>query len=135
MERGDNVPDIFHDFPINAAPARVFDGVSRPVGLDQWWTKSSKGEPAMNAEYELDFGPGHLWKAKVTRSMPAKEFELELTEAGEDWLGTRVGFELEQRGDSTWVRFHHTGWPSLNEHYRTSCNCWAMYLRILSRFS
>jgi hypothetical protein len=28
------MPDILHDFPIAAAPARVFDAVSAPAGLD-----------------------------------------------------------------------------------------------------
>jgi hypothetical protein len=31
------------------------------------------------------------------------------------------------------VRFHHTGWPQSNDHYRISCYCWAMYLRLLKR--
>ena len=128
------MPDIFHDLPIKAAPADVFDAVSRPAGLDQWWTKASKGEPSPGADYELDFGPGHRWRAKVTRCTAPTEFELELTDADSDWLGTRVGVELEPRGESTWVRFHHTGWPSANEHYRVSCSCWAMYLRVLRRY-
>jgi hypothetical protein len=56
-----------------------------------------------------------------------------MTRADADWLGTRVGVELEPRDGATWVRFHHTGWPEPNEHYRISCNCWAMYLRVLRR--
>ena len=30
-----------------------------------------------------------------------------------------------------WVRFHHCGWLTANEHFRISNHCWAMYLRIL----
>jgi hypothetical protein len=29
--------------------------------------------------------------------------------------------------------YDHRGWPDANDHYRTSCHCWAMYLRILRR--
>ncbi|MBI3448600.1 MAG: hypothetical protein HY049_06775 [Acidobacteria bacterium] len=32
------------------------------------------------------------------------------------------------------MRFHHTGWPTANEHWRVSCYCWAMYLRLMRRF-
>ena len=85
------------------------------------------------AEYELWFGPEYDWRAKVTRCVPDSEFEVEMTRADGDWIGTRVGLRLEPRGAGTWVRFYHTGWPSLNEHYRISCTCWAMYLRILRR--
>jgi hypothetical protein len=45
-----------------------------------------------------------------------------------------VGFELEEAGGETQVRFHHLGWPAANDHYRISCYCWAMYLRILKRY-
>ncbi len=86
------------------------------------------------AEYELWFGPQYDWRAKVTRCVPNSEFELEILRADKDWSRTRVGLRLEGRGDATWVRFYHTGWPSTNEHYRISCNCWAMYLRILRRY-
>ncbi len=51
----------------------------------------------------------------------------------EDWLGTRVGFALTAEGDATTVRFHHTGWPQANAHYRHSSYCWAMYVRIMGR--
>jgi hypothetical protein len=57
-----------------------------------------------------------------------------LTEADEDWQGTRVGFLLDENDGGTQVRFHHTGWPAANEHYRVSCYCWAMYLRLLKRY-
>jgi len=33
----------------------------------------------------------------------------------------------------TQVRFSHRGWSEANDHYRTSCHCWALYLRILRR--
>jgi len=56
-----------------------------------------------------------------------------MTQADPDWLGTRVGFRLEGRADTTRVGFYHTGWPTPNEHWRISCYCWAMYLRILWR--
>ena len=54
--------------------------------------------------------------------------------AGDDWQGTKVGFHLQRGADNTFVRFHHTGWPAINEHYRISCHCWAMYLRVLRRY-
>jgi len=28
----------------------------------------------------------------------------------------------------------HTGWPEDNKHWRISCYCWAMYLRLLRRY-
>jgi uncharacterized protein YndB with AHSA1/START domain len=126
--------DILQDFPINAAPERVFAAISSPDGLDQWWTVRSAGRAAAGAEYELGFGPEYDWRARVTRCMPGAEFELEMTRADADWTGTRVAFHLSPRPAGTWVQFSHVGWPDANEHYRISCHCWAMYLRVLRRY-
>ena len=127
--------DILQDFPINASPDRVFKAVSDPAGLDQWWTLRSSGQPAVGATYDLDFGPEYQWRAVVTKSVPGAAFELQLTQADQDWVGSVVGFELSPRTTSagTSVRFYHRGWPQPNEHYRISSHCWAMYLRILRR--
>jgi len=128
------MPDIIHEFTVNALPEKVFPMFTTPEGLDRWWTKESSGKPDLGAEYRLYFGPEYDWRAKVTRLSHAREFELEMTSAHEDWLGTRVGCLLhpEQNG-RTRVKFYHQGWLEPHEHWRVSCYCWAMYLRILRR--
>ena len=127
------MPDILHDFPIQAPAAAVFAAVTSAAGLDQWWTLRAAGEPRVGATYELFFGPEYDWRARVSRCTPNTEFELEMTRADTDWLGTKVGFRLEQDGKVTKVQFWHRGWQDPNAHYRTSNCCWAMYLRILRR--
>lgn len=127
------MPDIRHDFPIAAPIARVFAGFAEPAGLDQWWTLSSEGRPAPGEIYRLDFGPGFDWRALVIRADPPRSLELRFTEADDDWIGSWVDVELEERDGNTWVRFAHRGWREPNEHYRISSFCWAMYLRILKR--
>src|SRR5712692_1880011 len=113
--------DIFQTFPIDAPRQLVFRAISTPAGLDSWWTKRSSGEPGHGAEYQLWFGPEYDWRAVVSRFIIETEFELEVTKAQEDWLGTRLGFVLDEQDGVTQVRFHHTGWPGANDHYRTSC--------------
>ena len=126
--------DIYQDFPIKVPAERVFQAVSTPQGLDRWWTKKSAGTPSEGAEYALWFGPECDWRAQVTKCVANRVFELQMTVADADWLGSTVGFHLEDRAGTTWVRFFHTGWPSANEHYRISCHCWALYLRVLRRY-
>ena len=128
------MPDIFHDFPIKADTERVFEAISSPAGLDQWWTKRSSGRAQTGAEYELWFGPEFDWRGRVSQCDRGRSFEIELTRAHEDWRGTRVQFALAPTSDGTQLRFAHVGWPKANEHYRISCYCWAMYLRVLRRW-
>ncbi|HEX6050761.1 MAG TPA: SRPBCC domain-containing protein [Gemmatimonadaceae bacterium] len=125
--------DILHDFPVFAPASRVFEAVSTPAGLDRWWTITSSGEPRLGTEYALDFGPTYQWRARVSACEPDRLFELELTTAMDDWIGTRVRFDLTETNGTTQVRFAHLGWPDPTEHYRVSSFCWAMYLRLMKR--
>jgi len=128
------MPDILHDFPIRASAARVFEACTSPRGLDAWWTLASDGQPSLGTSYMLDFGPGYRWRALVTACESDRSFELQLTDAMPDWLGTRVRLILAERDGVTTVRFAHLGWAEASEHFRTSSFCWAMYLRLLRRF-
>ncbi len=128
------MPDILQDFPIKAPPDRVFEAIATPAGLMRWWALSATGVPAEGELLKLSFGPGYEWDARIIRYQPSAAFEVEMTRADRDWTGTRVRIELEPRGPDTWLRFRHTGWPETNDHYRISCHCWALYLRILRRF-
>lgn len=125
--------EILHDFPVNTSPERVFAAFATPAGLDTWWTERAAGRPELGAEYQLRFGPAYDWRARVTRCMPGREFELELTQAMPDWVGSKVGVRLEGTASGTQVRFYHAGWPEADEHFRVSSYCWAMYLRVMKR--
>jgi uncharacterized protein YndB with AHSA1/START domain len=126
--------DIIHEFTVKALPERVFQSFATPSGLEKWWTKESSGESRDGGTVRLYFGPQYDWQARVTRRVESSRFELQITQAHPDWMGTLVGCELSPEGnDATRVRFYHTGWPENNEHWRVSCFCWAMYLRILRR--
>jgi uncharacterized protein YndB with AHSA1/START domain len=127
------MPDIYHSFIIHGPINKVFEGISSSQGLDNWWTKSSKGKPEAGSTYELIFGAKYIWGAAVTKCKINKELELQMTEADPDWLGTKIGFSLNSKGDLTEVDFYHIGWPENSAHYRISSYCWAMYLRILKR--
>jgi uncharacterized protein YndB with AHSA1/START domain len=128
------VADILSDVLIRAPRKRVFDAVSTPAGFDAWWTKASTGTPREGARFTLDFGPEFQWAGTVAKCVAPSSFEILITEADPDWVGTRVGFELQPRPESaTRLLFHHTGWPAANDHWRGSCYCWNAYLRLLKR--
>jgi uncharacterized protein YndB with AHSA1/START domain len=128
------MPELPYLFPIKASRAEVFRAITTAEGLNNWWTKTCSGEPAEGSEYKLGFGPDYVWRATVSRYIQDSEFELSMTEADADWQGTRLVFRLEEKDGTTEVDFQHLEWPSDNEHFRISCYCWAMYLRLLRRY-
>jgi hypothetical protein len=75
---------------VNASPARVFEMFSTADGLNRWWTKEASGEPKLNAEFRLYFGPGYDWRARVTRYVPGSEFELQMTRRM--WIGQSLAW-------------------------------------------
>ena len=107
--------------------------VSTPQGLDRWWTKRSGGIPAIGQEYVLWFGPDYDWRARVAQADPGTSFELEITQADDDWVGTKVRFDLQGKEGGTVVQFSHSGWADPSERFRISSYCWAMYLRLMKR--
>lgn len=129
------MPDILHDFPISAPIERVFAAVSTPQGLDAWWTLRAAGEPRRGATHDLFFGPSYDWRGVVSRFEAGRLIEWEFTQSDADWHGTRVGVELTPADGGTHVRFWHRAWPEANAHFRTSSFCWAMYLRLLKRWT
>lgn len=129
------MPDIYQKFTIKKSPLHVYKNITGSKGLDSWWTKSSGVDPRMGGIYSLYFGQEYNWKAVVTKIEADRIFELQFTEADADWLGTKIGFLLEGKKGITEVNFYHTGWPLANDHFKISTYCWAMYLRILKRYT
>jgi len=125
--------DILHDLTVDAPPAAVFEAVSTPAGLDTWWTWSCTGRPARGETFVLGFTPEYKWLAQVTRYEPLRVFELTLTDAQDDWRGTRVLFDLEPVAGGTVVHFSHMGWADSDAHFRQSSFCWALYLNVMRR--
>ena len=125
------MPHVLHDLIIRSSPEAVFRAISTPEAIDNWWTLQCSGHAAMGGEYRLYFGESWDWRARVSRYEQGRAFEWAMIEAMDDWVGTRVGFELEPVEGGTKTRFHHSGWGAESEHFRISSYCWAMLLRLL----
>ncbi len=127
--------DILHTLFVKAPVAEVFRCISSPAGLDRWWTKRCTGTPGPGVGYELYFSPQYQWRAVVSRCIANVEFELQMTHADPQWVGTKVGFKMREEGTATTrLEFHHSGWPQASNDFRVASFCWAMYLRCLKRY-
>jgi len=124
---------IYHDLVINAFQQEVFDAVSLPEHLNNWWTLKCTGSPEKGNEYNLYFAPGYDWLAEVVTST-SNSFHLKMTRAMPDWELTTFGFDLETESSSTRVKFSHRNWPKLNKEFRNSSYCWALLLNGLKNY-
>ncbi|MBL4605942.1 MAG: SRPBCC domain-containing protein [Flavobacteriaceae bacterium] len=125
---------IYHDFIIKASSENVFDAITLPEQLNNWWPLKSTGHPEVGAEYNLNFTNAYNWYGNVSEVVKNKSFFIKMTTSSVDWNPTTFGFELEAKDRETLVKFSHKGWPTCNAEYRNSSFCWAMLLNGLKKY-
>ena len=78
------MPDILHQFRIQASPEKVFEAFCLSRGLNDWWPARSSGEPKPGNIYTFWFGQVYDWRAEVIRLIPGKEITWKMTQAMDD---------------------------------------------------
>lgn len=126
--------DICHSLFVDAPREAVFEAAATPQGMKTWWTDSSDGKPVEGAVYQLLFARGLQWSGLVRRYDAPAEFELEITDADDDWIGTTIEIRLASQLNRTALHFRHrTSWQTDDERFAISNYCWAQYLRAMKR--
>lgn len=125
---------IHHDIEIDSAIDKVFDAITKPEHLINWWPLKCTGQAEVGQQYNFYFTPEYDWYGKVAKLVENKAFHIQMTEADSDWNPTSFGFDLEENKKSVLVKFWHIGWPECNAHFRRSSFCWAMLLNGLKNY-
>lgn len=68
---------------------------------------------------------------KVLETEPGRRVLWEVIDGPEEWIGTRVRFNLEQEDDFTIVLFRHEGWREPVEFMYHCSTKWATFLMSL----
>jgi hypothetical protein len=100
-------------------------------GLSAWWTNSTQGESNVGGVLEFRFGDLGGFDMKVLALDPAKRVLWQVVDGPEEWIGTRVSFELKQDGDFTIVLFKHQGWKEPVEFMHHCSTKWGLFLMSL----
>jgi len=125
---------IYHDLIIKSPIEKVFDAVSEPEHLINWWPLKCEGSPEIGGEYNFYFTPEYDWYGKVSEFIQNRTFQVKMTKSDLDWDSTTFGFDMNEVNGNTQLRFSHLGWPKCNSHYRTASFCWAMLLKGLKDY-
>lgn len=125
---------IYHDLIIKASIEKVYEAVSNPKHLINWWPLKCNGTPEIGSEYSLYFAPEYDWYGEVTNIAPNQKFYIKMTKSDSDWNSTTFGFDLKKDNGNTQLSFSHLGWPKCNSEYKSSSFCWAMLLKGLKDY-
>ena len=135
---------IDREIHIDATPATVFDVITSPEHLKEWWPDEAVIEPTPGATGELVFGDrasadAQIPQVTVVDAVPPRLFSFRWTHAeGEearDGNSLLVTFELTPDGAGTRLHmtetgFREMGWEvtTLEEQYRDHADGWDYFL-------
>lgn len=125
---------IYHDLEINESIDKVFQAITNPEHLINWWPLKCAGIPKEGEVYNFYFTSEYDWYGKVIKMEKNKSFYIKMTKSDTDWNSTSFGFDLDQKNDKVQVKFWHIGWPECNAHFRRSSFCWAILLNGLKNY-
>lgn len=122
------MPDILHKVGIRASSLnQVYTALTTLEGLAAWWTSDTQGETQPGGVLRFRFGNGGF-DMKVLEAHPGSRVLWQVVDGPEEWLGTTISFDLEQRADWTIVLFKHAGWKQPVEFMHHCSTKWAIFL-------
>ena len=125
---------ILHDIEIHGFRDEIFAALTKPELLNKWWTVKAEGRPEVNAEYRFYFSDEYDWKAKILEVHPPASVSYQMTRADNDWTNSILSFEIIEIDHLRQnLRFEHRNWRSVNDHFRKTSYCWALYLNAMKK--
>ena len=140
---------IEREIHIEASPEVVFDVVSSPEHLKQWWPDDAHFEPSPGSVGEITFGEpgsgGMVVPLTVLEVRPPRTFSFRWTHPADEVAGEGnsllVTFDLVPSGGGTLLKmtevgFREMGWEVavLEEQYRDHVSGWEFYLGRLAPY-
>jgi uncharacterized protein YndB with AHSA1/START domain len=122
------MPDILHKIDIKASPDETYRALTTLEGLAGWWTSTTQGNSKTGGTIQFRFGPQGGFDMKVLELEPATRVLWQVVDGPEEWIGTKVRFDLRRDGDFTAVLFKHQGWKEPVEFMHHCSTKWATYL-------
>jgi uncharacterized protein YndB with AHSA1/START domain len=122
--------DILHRVGIKSSPARTYRALATCQGLADWWTHDTTGESRVGGVIAFRF-PNGGFDMRVDELVPGQRVVWRVVDGPDDWVGTTIRWELEQKGEFTIVMFKHEGWKQPVEFMHHCTTKWGTFLMSL----
>ena len=118
----------------NVPSQEVFKHVNN---VSKWWTETLEGNSEkLNDEFTVRFGDVHVSTQKLIEFIPGKKVvwlvtdsRLNFVKDKSEWTGTKISFEISEKGGKTHVRFSHHGLVPTYECFKDCSNAWSQYIQ------
>lgn len=119
---------------VDATPAKVFEAIQNVRG---WWSEEIEGDTNnLNDEFNYHYKDIHSCKIKLTEATPGKKMVwlvldnyFSFTKDKNEWIGTKIIFEISVKGNQTQMQFTHEGLVPAYECYDACVNGWTQYIQ------
>ena len=127
--------DILHRVGIKSSPDEVYKALTAREDLANWWTNNTQGESNVGGSLKFRFSAGGTeiggFDMKILELQPAKRVLWQVVDGPQEWIGTKISFDLKQAGDHAIVLFKHQDWKEPVEFMHHCSTKWAIYLMSL----
>jgi len=128
-----NMQDFTTTILVDQTPKEAFDAINNVRG---WWSEEIEGGTAkLNDEFTYHFQDVHNCRMKLIEVVPDKRVVwlvmdnyFNFTKDKSEWKGTKISFEISQKGNKTQIRFTHLGLVPEYECYDICHNAWSDYI-------
>ncbi|WP_109694603.1 SRPBCC family protein [Chitinophaga deserti] len=126
--------NIEHIQYVKATADKVFDALTTKAGLAEIWTEKLVVKPEAGFINEFDFNDNYNTRFKVLAMSRPNRIRWECVDSDQEWIGTFLSFDIEQRQKHTAVVLKHSNWRELTEFYRYCNYNWAWFLYSLKLY-
>jgi uncharacterized protein YndB with AHSA1/START domain len=123
--------DILHRVGIKSSLNDAYNALTTREGLSGWWTDDTQGEGAVGDVLKFRFGSLGFFDMKVLELDPGRRVLWQVVDGPQEWIGTRVVWDLRQEEDYATVLFRHEGWQEPVEFMHHCSTKWAVFLMSL----
>jgi uncharacterized protein YndB with AHSA1/START domain len=122
--------DILHRIGVSSSPDEVYEALTTTEGLSGWWANDTDGEGRVGGVLRFRFANGGF-DMNVLALDQGKRVLWEVVDGPDEWIGTRVSWDLKEEEQQTTVLFKHQGWKEPVEFMHHCSTKWAVFLMSL----
>ena len=120
-------------FSVDQTPKEAFAAITNVRG---WWSGEIEGgTEKLGDEFTYRYKDVHRSKQKLIEVVPGRKVvwfvldaHLNFVEDKSEWNGTKIVFDVSDKGGRTEVRFTHQGLVRDHECFEACSNAWSFYI-------
>ncbi|TWJ03217.1 activator of Hsp90 ATPase-like protein [Mucilaginibacter frigoritolerans] len=128
-----NNQDFTTTLLVDQTPEVAFDAINNVRG---WWSENIEGSTdTLHGEFAYHYEDVHRCTIKIVELVPAQRVVWLVTDNyfnfiadKNEWINTKIIFEISKKGDKTEIRFTHQGLVPQYECYQVCNEAWSHYI-------